>query len=108
MRRHSFGEYHVLASWRKWRKSVFDRDNYRCIFCGNWRRKIAPHHILPKRDFPKLKYRVSNGATLCWKCHHKTILREYKYVKRIVRKLFGSMAKWRCNKYWAKGSDHPR
>jgi len=102
MRRRPRGNFKRVISWRKWRRSVFNRDNYKCILCGEWRRKIAPHHILPKRDFPKLKYTVANGATLCWKCHAKTILKEYKYVVRIVKKLFGGLAKWRLTKHYKK------
>ncbi len=97
MRRRGRKNFPRLASWVKWRRSVFKRDNYRCVLCGEWRRKIAPHHILPKRDFPELKYRVSIGVTLCWRCHKRTFNREYKYVKRIVKKLFGDVKKWR---YW--------
>lgn len=102
VRRRGRGNFPRLNSWRKWRRSVFRRDDYRCVLCRDWRRLIAPHHILPKRDFPKLKYTVSNGATLCWDCHKKTILMEYKYIKRIVKKLFGGLDKWRLIKHYRK------
>lgn len=83
-----------IRSWRKWRNSVYKRDNYKCILCGRGKILIDPHHILPKRDFPKLKYRVANGVSLCRRCHKKTFLKEYKYVRRIVKKLFGDVKKW--------------
>lgn len=102
VRRRGRGNFPRLNSWRKWRRSVFRRDDYRCVLCRDWRRLIAPHHILPKRDFPKLKYAVSNGITLCFTCHKKTFGKEYKFVKRIVNKLFGGLNKWRLIKHYKK------
>lgn len=51
-----------------WRKSVFERDNYKCILCGS-NKDIEAHHIYGYKMFPEKRYDTSNGATLC-KIHH--------------------------------------
>jgi len=65
------------AKWKKWREAVFTRDNYTCQICGRKRKKgdrvvLEPHHLKPFAHFPKLRFEISNGQTLCYKCHQKT------------------------------------
>jgi 5-methylcytosine-specific restriction endonuclease McrA len=87
-------------SWITWRTKVYERDGYKCILCGRGNCRIDPHHILPKSLFPKLKYLISNGATLCRRCHRKTFKKELQFVIIIVTKLFGSLEKWKLYKYY--------
>lgn len=87
-------------SWRIWRKKVYTRDNYKCILCGKTNCLVDPHHILPRRDFSKIRYRVSNGVTLCRRCHRKTFRKEYEFVEILVKKTFGGMKKWKLLKHW--------
>jgi len=54
--------------YKKWRMSVFSRDNFTCQFCGN-RGYIEAHHIKSWAKYPKLRYKVENGITLCEDCH---------------------------------------
>ena len=54
--------------YKKWRKSVYARDGYSCRICGNDGRLNA-HHIKPWSLFPNHRYKVTNGITLCLKCH---------------------------------------
>lgn len=56
----------------QWRKDVFERDNYTCQFCGIRGAKLEADHIKPFAYFPELRYKLSNGRTLCRKCHDKT------------------------------------
>lgn len=74
-----------------WRKQTFERDNYTCMSCGdrNGNGKyvyLQVHHltsvkiIIIKNNIKSLKdallcgelWELSNGMTLCMKCHRKT------------------------------------
>lgn len=57
-----------------WRKAVFERDGYRCRKCGEKGGYLEAHHIKPFAYFPELRFELSNGLTLCEKCHNKTKL----------------------------------
>ena len=56
-----------------WRKTIFERDDYRCISCGE-RGGLYLHadHIFPFSQFPRLRFDINNGRTLCRNCHRKT------------------------------------
>lgn len=57
------GQYHG------WRVAVFRRDNYTCQICGKRGGRLQAHHDLPFVKFPLFLLDVSNGKTLCYKCH---------------------------------------
>jgi hypothetical protein len=54
--------------YKQWRESVYQRDNYKCVFCGN-NRLITAHHIVAWSDDEQLRFYKTNGITLCKKCH---------------------------------------
>ena len=56
----------------KWRRDVFQRDNYTCRFCGKVGGKLNADHIKPFSLFPELRFDINNGRTLCVVCHRKT------------------------------------
>jgi|LGOV01.1.fsa_nt_gb hypothetical protein len=55
--------------YKIWRTSVFERDNYTCKHCNKIGGKLNAHHIKDYKNFKKLRYILSNGITLCIKCH---------------------------------------
>lgn len=50
-----------------WSAVVKERDK-NCVRCGSTY-KLHAHHIKSFKDHPDLRYEVSNGETLCQKCH---------------------------------------
>lgn len=61
-----------LQEYRLWRKAVFERDNYTCVWCGQRGGRLNADHIKSWRDYPELRYAIDNGRTLCTDCHKKT------------------------------------
>lgn len=61
--------------YQEWRNDVLERDNYTCQGCGKqckkYERGLAAHHIKSYAHFPKLRFELSNGKTLCRLCHMK-------------------------------------
>jgi len=70
---------HTTATkkYRKWRMKVFERDNYTCQFCGERGCYLEAHHVKGWAKFPKLRYDVENGVTLCKECHRLTRTQNY-------------------------------
>jgi len=56
--------------YKEWRNNVYKRDRYKCRIDNNdCNGRIEAHHILSWSEFPKLRYDINNGITLC-KYHH--------------------------------------
>jgi hypothetical protein len=55
--------------YKNWRTAVFERDNWTCQTCGKRGCYLEPHHIKGWTKYPKLRYEVENGVTLCLECH---------------------------------------
>ena len=58
--------------YRSWRMAVFTRDEFRCQGCGIVGTYITAHHIKSWAKYPKLRFEVNNGVTLCEECHKAT------------------------------------
>lgn len=64
----------------RWRKAVFERDNYTCQNCGGYGVRLHAHHPIAFEklfgtSFEKYIFDIRNGVTLCKKCHY--ILRKF-------------------------------
>lgn len=57
--------------YTEWRANVFNRDNFTCVMCGQVGGELNAHHIKEYAKYPKLRYEISNGVTLCKECHKK-------------------------------------
>jgi len=57
---------------RDWSRAVLARDNHTCQFCGRRGGDLQADHIKPYKDYPDLRWDVSNGRTLCKPCHYTT------------------------------------
>lgn len=55
--------------YRLWREAVFARDNWTCQECNIRGDKLHPHHIKQFAYYPKLRFAIDNGKTLCIRCH---------------------------------------
>jgi hypothetical protein len=75
------------AEYKEWRKKVYIRDFYKCKMpgCSSNSKQIAAHHIYPKKLYPEKRFEVSNGITLCKKCHEKTFGKETNFIDALVR-----------------------
>ena len=60
----------VSQELTEWRKQVFERDQYKCVECGQ-KGTLQAHHIKEWADYPDLRYEIDNGITLCRECHSK-------------------------------------
>ena len=58
--------------YRNWRRDIFVRDEFTCQECGIKHIYITAHHIKSFAYYPKLRFDVNNGITLCEECHKKT------------------------------------
>lgn len=67
---------HYFLKLKIWTAKVIERDNMRCMKCNcenSFINRLEAHHIIPVRDMEvsNLLYEISNGITLCRKCHMK-------------------------------------
>ena len=61
------------SEYKIWRESVFERDGYACVLCGDARGgNLNADHIKPFAYYPELRFNVENGRTLCVECHRGT------------------------------------
>jgi hypothetical protein len=53
---------------QKWARAIMERDSWMCQNCGTTKHLDAAH-IISKHVNPALRHELSNGVTLCRKCH---------------------------------------
>jgi hypothetical protein len=64
------GSERTMPEYIQWRKSVFERDGFKCRDCGETKH-LQAHHIKPWTGYPELRFDIDNGLTLCRDCHAK-------------------------------------
>ena len=57
--------------YQVWRSKVYARDNWTCQKCGKKLKNLVAHHKKSFKEYPKIRFNVSNGQTLCRSCHKK-------------------------------------
>jgi hypothetical protein len=74
----------------EWILAVRKRDGNKCKMENkDCKGRLETHHILPKRDFPELRYVVNNGITLC-QAHHPRKRAEEKRLSPYFKELISS------------------
>ena len=92
-----------MKTLAEWSKAVKERDG-KCVECGKCE-DLHAHHVKPKSTHPELKLDVSNGKTLCYRCHkaehernrpvrirtsrpqRKTLEARIEYLESVIREL---------------------
>lgn len=72
--------------YKKWRMTVFQRDNFTCQMCGARGVRLQADHKKLFSAFPKLRFDSDNGQSLCEPCH---LSKTRKDLKRGWRNQFG-------------------
>lgn len=62
-------EGRYTPEYKAWRKAVFERDNFTCQICGKVGGRLNAHHIERYRNNIERRTDITNGVTLCEKCH---------------------------------------
>ena len=59
--------------YNEWRNNVYQKDYWHCQICGKHcgNKDIIAHHIKSFSEYPNLRFKISNGITLCRNCHAK-------------------------------------
>ncbi len=60
---------HRESKQAAWARAVISRDLATCQCCGVTGVELHAHHLVPYRDNLALRWDVSNGQTLCFRCH---------------------------------------
>lgn len=80
------------GKYQRWRKIVYERDDYTCQECGLKNKKglsksviLNSHHIITMKSDESKCFDKNNGITLCDKCHRKTIGKEKSFEKKFKK-----------------------
>jgi len=87
----------VLIQSKLWRKSVLKRDNYTCQECHERGGRLHAHHIKTWAKYPKLRFDVNNGITLCKQCHDQIRWKEEDWIEYFQSKLGGGIRQEYCS-----------
>lgn len=74
---------HSNPNYKIWRREILIRDNYQCIQCDFKGWPLQVDHIKSYTYYPKLRFELSNGRTLCVPCHKATDTYGFKIFKTL-------------------------
>jgi 5-methylcytosine-specific restriction endonuclease McrA len=63
------GKSRQCHNYKTWRNKVLEKDKNKCVKCGKENIRLHCHHIIPWKENEELRFDVSNGETLCPRCH---------------------------------------
>lgn len=72
------GRRYHSNEYKKWRREIFERDNYTCQICGERGKKLNADHITPVFKEREKIFDIENGQTLCILCHNEKTKNELK------------------------------
>jgi len=82
--------------YKSWRKAIFERDKYSCVECAATKTYFHADHIVGWSEDDSLRYEISNGQTLCYKCHYKktfgALIEEKALMWGVPKKLRGGIS----------------
>jgi 5-methylcytosine-specific restriction endonuclease McrA len=88
--------------YKSWRYSVLARDNFSCQLTGV-KTGLQVHHIKRWADNESLRYKVSNGITLCKDAHYMVTGNEEKY-----EEIFKELVKKNSTNQYKRGGPNPK
>lgn len=56
--------------WSIWRDKIYLYDDWTCWICEKRGGLLHPHHLKSFTKYPELRFKSSNGITLCKFCHY--------------------------------------
>ena len=75
-------------TYKLWRKSVFERDDYTCKLCYERWWKLEAHHIKTFSKSPELRFDINNWVCLCKLCHNQTKWKEESFEQEFYKIIF--------------------
>lgn len=79
-------KFHTSLEWKNLRNQVFQRDDYRCMDCGERGGKLEVDHLYQWSLYPRLRLEINNLQTVCKRCHlerTKQFMKGNKYALKI-------------------------
>ena len=85
-------KFYSGLEWANLRKQVFERDDYRCMDCGQRGGQLEANHIWQWSLYPRLRLNIYNLETLCRSCHKERTRQFMKenWINQYVKVRFGS------------------
>ena len=80
----------ITPEYLTWRNSVFERDDYTCVYCGVRGGNMEAHHLESYARNPEVRFDVNNGVTMCIK-HHKKFHKKYGCINNTIKQFISFM-----------------